>query len=194
MTLPLARLATVYSPRRLIAHPKRVRTSSTQSRLRPTQRGGHNLGSRYQQLESSVRSAAKKVALLEETIYASRSVEQHNPLPVTNESRVPREKIETLHGLVVPQEPIPPESDGELLTPSSTLILILKELVFRMLYVRVCRLRLRSLRGLSLGVQSLACFTSGTAEIHGDPTVGVASTNQVFADFSGCPTTVQHKS
>jgi len=114
MTLPLGRLATAYSPHRLIAPSKRVWTSSTQSRSKPPQRSGHNLGLRYQQLESSVRSAARKAALLEETIYASRSVEQRNSLPVPNESRLPREKIETFHGLVVPQEPIPPESDGEL--------------------------------------------------------------------------------
>ena len=100
------------------------------------------MGLRYQQLESSVRSAAKRVALLEETIYTSRSVEQHNSLPVSDESRVPREKVEIFHGLVVPQEPRPPESDGELLTPSFALSLILNGLVFRMLYVRMCRLRL----------------------------------------------------
>ena len=72
------------------------------------------MGLRYQQLESSVRSAAKKVALLEETIYASRSAELRDSIPDFSKSRVPREKIETFHGLVVPQEPIPPESDGEL--------------------------------------------------------------------------------
>ena len=152
MALPLGRFAMGYSPRRLPAHSRRTSTSSIQSRSRPTQRSGRNLGLRHQQLESSVRSAAKKVALLEETIYASRSVEQHNSLPVPNESRVPREKTETFHGLVVPQEPIPPESDGKLSTHSFTLSSVLKRLVFRMLYVRMCRLRLRSIRGLSLDI------------------------------------------
>ena len=193
MTLPLGRLATVCSPRRLTAHSKRVWTSSTQSRSRLTQRSGRNLGLRYQQLESSVRSTAGKIALLEETMNASRSVEQHNSLPVSNESWVPRKKMETFHGLVVPQEPTPPESDGEFFTPSFVLSLILKVSVFRMLHVRMCRLHLRPLRGLSLDVQSITRFTSGTAEIRGDPTVGVAFTSQVFADFSGHPTPVQHK-
>lgn len=100
------------------------------------------MGLRYQQLESSVRSTARRVALLEETIYASRLVEQHNRLPVSGESRVPREEIETFHGLVIPKEPEPPESDGELFTPSFILSLVLRGLVFRMLYVRMCRLRL----------------------------------------------------
>jgi len=54
-----------------------------------------------------------------------------------------------------------------------------------MLYVRVCGLRLRSLRGLSLDVQGVTCFASGAAELHGDPTVGVAITRQVFVEFSG---------
>ena len=55
------------------------------------------------------------------------------------------------HGLVVPKEPKPPESDGEFLTLSFILSLALR-LVFRMLHVGVCDLRLRCLRGLSLGI------------------------------------------
>ena len=72
--------------------------------------------------------------------------------------------------------------------------LILKGIAFRVLYVRVCGLRLRSLRGLSLGVQNVACFAPDAAEIHGDPATGVAPTNQVSADFFGRPATVRHKS
>ena len=48
--------------------------------------------------------------------YTSRLVEQHNSLSVTNESRAPHEKVEVFHGLVVPQEPRPPESDGGFFT------------------------------------------------------------------------------
>ena len=152
MTLPLGRLAMAYSPRRPPAHSRRASTSSTQSRLGPTQRGGRNLGLRYQQLESSVRSTARKVALLEEMTDTSRLVEQYNSLPVSRVSRASREEAEMFHGLVVPQEPKPPESDGEFFTPSSILSLILKGLVFRVLYVRMCRLRIRSIRGLSLDI------------------------------------------
>jgi len=152
------------------------------------------LGLRYQQLESSVRRTAKEGTLLEEAMNASRLVEQHNSLPVSDKYWIPREEMETFHGLVVPQEPRPPESDGELFLPLFIFSLILKGLVPRMLHVRMCHLRLRSLRGLSLDVQSVACFTSGAVEILREPTVGVASTDQVFADLSGRPTTVQHKS
>ena len=121
--------------------------SSTQLRSKPTPRTGRNLGLRYHQLESFVRSTIQKVALLEEATDAARSVEQHNSLSVSNESRAPREGVEMFHGLVVPQEPKPPESDGEFFAHS--FILILKGLVFRMLHVRMCNLRLRCLRGLS---------------------------------------------
>jgi len=145
MTLPLGRLSMTYSPHRLAAHSRRTSTSSTQSRSRPTQRGGRNLGLRYRQLESSVRTTARKAALLEEMTNISRSVEQHNALPVSSESQVSREELETFHGLVVPQEPKPPESDGEFFTPSPTLNSILNGLVIRVLHVRMCRLRLRSL-------------------------------------------------
>jgi len=145
MTLPLGRLAMAYSPHRLPAHSRRASTSSTQSRSRLTRGSGRNLSLRYQQLESSVRSTARKVALLEEMTDTSRSVEQHNSLPVSSESQVSREELEMFHGLVVPQEPKPPESDGEFFTPSSILNLILKGLVFRVLYVRMCCLCLRSL-------------------------------------------------
>ena len=182
-----------YSPRRLPAHSRRASTSSTQLRSKPTPRIGRNLGLRYHQLESSVRSTIQKVALLEEATDTARSVEQHNSLSVSNESRAPREGVEMFHGLVVPQEPKPPESDGEFFAHSFILILILKRLVFRMLHVRMCNLRLRCLRGLSLDVQSVACFVTDTAEIHGDPSVGMALTNWVFTGFSGRPTTAQHK-
>ena len=151
------------------------------------------MGLRYQQLESSIRNTAQKVVLLEEARDAFRSVKQHNPFSVSNESWTPREEAEVFHGLVVPQEPKPPESDGEFLTPSFILSLILKGLVSRMLYVWVRDLRLRCLRRFSLDVQSVACFASDAAEIHGDSTVGVALTNQVFVDFYGRPTAVQHK-
>lgn len=76
------------------------------------------MGLRYQQLESSVRSTARKAALLEETAKTSRLVEQHNFLSVSNEPRVPREEAEMFHGLIVPQEPKPPESDGEFFASS----------------------------------------------------------------------------
>ena len=99
------------------------------------------MGLRYQQLESSVRSTARKVALVEEMTGSSRLIEQHNSLSATNESRVPRE-AEIFHGLVIPQEPKPPESDGESLTISFALNLNLKCLVPRMLHVRMCNLRL----------------------------------------------------
>ena len=102
--------------------------SSTQLRSKPTPRTGRNLGLRYQQLESSVRSTIQKVALLEEATDTARSVEQHNSLSVSNESRAPREGVEMFHGLVVPQEPKPPESDGEFFAHSFILILILKRL------------------------------------------------------------------
>ena len=193
MTIPLGRLAMAYSPRRLPAHSRRASTSSTQLRSKPTPRAGRNLGLRYHQLESSVRSTIQKVALLEEATDTARSVEQYNSLSVSNESRAPREGMEMFHGLVVPQEPKPPESDGEFFAHSFILILILKRLVFRMLHVRMCNLRLRCLRGLSLDVQSVACFVTDTAEIHGDPSVGMALTNRVFTGFSGRPTTAQHK-
>lgn len=141
MTLPLGRLATAYSPHRPAAYSRRASTSSTQSRLRPPQRSGRNLGLRYQQLESFVRSATQKVALLEDATDTSRSVGQHNGISVPSESRVPREEVEMFHGLVVPKEPKPPESDGEFLTLSFILSLVLR-LVFRMLHVGVCDLRL----------------------------------------------------
>ena len=153
-------------------------------------RGGHNLGLRYQQLESSVRSTARKAALLEVTTGASRSVEQHNSLVFSDVCRTPREEIEMFHGLAVPKEPKPPESDGRFPERSFILSLILNGLVSRMLYVRVCGLRLRSLRGLSLDVQSVACFASDAAEVDEDPTVGVAFTRQVSVEFSDSATTV----
>lgn len=182
-----------HSPRRPPVHSRHASTSSTQSGLRPTQRNGRNLGLWYQQLESSVRSTARKVALLEEMRDTSRLVEQHNSLPVSRESQASREEAEIFHGLVVPQEPKPPESDGEFFMPLSILSLILKGLVFRVLYVRMCNLRLRSLRRHSLDVQSVTCFPSDATGIHENPTVRVAITHQVFTEYSGCPTTVQHK-
>ena len=142
MTLPLGRFAMARSPRRLPTHSRRA----------PTQRGGRNLGLRYQKLESSVRSTTRKVALLEEMTDSSRLVEQHNSLLVTSGPQVPYGKVEMFHGLVVPQEPKPPESDGEFFTVSFSLNLNLKGLVSRMLHVRMCHLRLRSLRGLSLDI------------------------------------------
>ncbi|KAF9652373.1 hypothetical protein BDM02DRAFT_2959503 [Thelephora ganbajun] len=111
MTLPLGRLAIAYSPHRLPAHSRRASISSTQSRSRPTQRGGRNLGLRYQQLESSIRNTVRKVALLEEMTDTSRLAKQRNSVTAHNESRVPRGEVETFRGLVVPQEPEPPESD-----------------------------------------------------------------------------------
>lgn len=128
------------------------------------------MGLRYQQLESTVRSIAKKVTLLEAT-NASCLVERCSPLSVSNESGIPREEVEKFHGLVVPQEPKPPESDGAIFTLSFILSLALKGIVFRMLYVRMCGLRLRSLRGFSLDVQNVARFASDAAGIHGDPTI-----------------------
>jgi hypothetical protein len=183
----------VYPPRRLPTSSRRTSTSSTQSRPGPTRRGGRNLSLRHQQLESSVRSTVRKVALLEEMIDSSRLVEQHDPLSATNESRDPCEKVGRFHGLVIPQEPKPPESDGESLTISFDLNLILKGLVPRMLYVRMRNLRLRPLRGRCLDIQSITCFTSDTTEIDGDSTVGVAFTRRVFTGFTGCSKTFQHK-
>jgi len=145
MALPLGRSAMASSPRRLPTHSRRASTSSTQSRPKPTQRGGRNLSLRYQQLESPVRSTARRVALLEITD-SSRLVKQRVYLPVANESQVLYEKVEIFHGLVVPQEPKPPEPDGEFPMVSFGLNLVLKGLVPRMLYVRMCHLRLRSLR------------------------------------------------
>lgn len=113
---------------RLPIHLRRASVSSAQSRPRLMQRGGRNLGLRYQQLESFVRSTTRKAALLE-TIDSSRLVEQHSSLSVINESRVLYEKVEMFHGLVVPQEPKPPESDGEFFTHSFALSLTLRRLV-----------------------------------------------------------------
>ncbi|KAF9788564.1 hypothetical protein BJ322DRAFT_1106545 [Thelephora terrestris] len=100
-----------YSPRRLPANPGRTSTSSPRSRPRPTERGGRNLGLRYQQLESAIRSAVRKGALLEETTDNSRLAGQRNSVSAYNESRAPHVEMETFHGLVVPKEPKPPESD-----------------------------------------------------------------------------------
>lgn len=185
MTVPLGRFAMAYSQHRIPTYSRRISTTSTQLR---------DLGLRYQQLESSVRSTARKAALLEEMTDTSRLVEQHSSLSFTNKSQVPREKVETFHGLVIPQEPKPPEPDGEFFMLSSILSLILKGLVARMLHVRMCGLRLRSLRGRSLDVQGVTFFTSDAAVLHGDPTVGMAFTRQVFVEFSGCRTTIQPKS
>lgn len=118
MTLTLGRSAVANLQRRLSTYSRRHSEAFTQQgpRLKPMQRGGRNLGLRYQQLESSVRSTARKVALLDEMTGASCLVEQRNFLPVADESQTPREKVEMFHGLVVPREPKPPESDGEFFT------------------------------------------------------------------------------
>ena len=193
MAFPLGRPAITCPPRRLPTYSRRASTSSTQSRLKPTQRGGRNLSLRYQQLESPVRSTARKVALLE-MANSSPLVRQRVPLPVASKSQLPCEKVEIFHGLVVPQEPKPPEPDGEFPMVSFGLNMVLKCLVTRMLYVRMCHLRLRSLRGLSLGIQHVTCFTSDATEIDGDPAVRVAFTHQVFTEFSGRSTTIKSKS
>jgi hypothetical protein len=144
MIHPLCRFVTTYSPRRPSTQPRCASVSPTRSRARQTQRGGRNLGLRYQQLESSVRSNARKVALLGEMADGSRLIEQHHSPSAASESRTPGEKVETFHGLVIPQEPKPPESDGELFTLLSALSLILglMGLAPRMLHVRMCCLRL----------------------------------------------------
>ena len=144
MTHPLYRFVATYSPRRPPTHSRLASASPTRSRPRQTQRGGRNLSLRYQQLEFSVRSSTRKVALLEEMTDISRSVEQHHSLLAADEIRTPREKVEMFHELVIPQEPKPPESDGEFFTLSSTLssMLKLEGLAPRVLYVRMCCLRL----------------------------------------------------
>jgi hypothetical protein len=174
MTLSLGRLVMGRSPSRLPAGTRNTSMSSNWSRPRPSGRGGRNLGSRYQQLEFSLRSAAGEATLLAEMTETSRLVEQHNSPPVRNGFEVPRED-EMFHGLVVPQEPKPPESDGEF-PPPLHLGLDNEGVALRMLYVGMCGLHLRSLRGLSLHIPSVPCFTSSAVEIHGSPTVGVAST------------------
>jgi len=125
MTIPLGRFVMAYPQNRISTYSRRVAAASTQPRLIPMQGGGRNLGSRFQQLESSVRSTARKVALLDEMADTSRLVEQHDSLSFTNKSRAPRENVEMFHGLAVPREPKSPESDGESLGLSFTLSLIL---------------------------------------------------------------------
>ena len=193
MAFPLGRSATTCPPHRLPTHSRRTSTSSTQSRLKPTQRGGRNLSLRYQQLESPVRSIARKVAFLERAD-SSRLFKQRVPLPVASKSQLSCEKVEIFHGLVVPQEPKPPEPDGESPMVTFGLNMVLKCLVTRMLYVRMCHLRLRSLRGLSFDIRRVTCFTSDATEIDGDSAVGVAFTHQVFTKFSGRSTAFQPKS
>lgn len=98
------------------------------------------MGSRYQQLESSIRSAAQKATLLAEMSGTSSLVEQYDSVPVHNGFGVPRED-ETFHGLVVPQEPKPPESDGEF-PPPLYLELDNEGIALRVLYVGMCSLHL----------------------------------------------------
>ena len=142
MTLSLCRSAMVYSPRRLPANPRCASTTFPQSRPRSTEKGGRNLGLRHQRLESAIRSAVRKAALLEEITDTSRLVVQHNSVPAYNKSRAPHEEMEMFYGLVVPKEPKPPESDGELFALLRLgLGLMTRGLVFRMLYVRMRDLR-----------------------------------------------------
>ena len=103
------------------------------------QRSSHNLTLRYQRLGTSICSNVRKVALLAGVTDSSRL-----SLSAANESQTPREKVDIFHGLVIPQELKPPESDGEFFTLSSTLSLVLrsKRLAPRVLYVRMCCLRL----------------------------------------------------
>lgn len=144
MTHPLCRSVTAYSPRRPPTHSRYASMYPTRSRPRQMQRGGRNLGLRYQQLECSARSNARKVALLGEMADSSRLVGQHHSRSAANEPRTLREKVEMFHGLVIPQKPKPPEPDGEFFKLSYTLSLMLrsKGLALRVLYVWMRRLRL----------------------------------------------------
>lgn len=164
MTLPaLGRFVTTYPPPRFPAHPRRASTSSTQPGPRPAKRGGRNLGLRYQQLDASIRNTVKNAT------DSSRSTEEVNPVLVQIKSRVPREGVEMFRGLVIPKEPEPPESDG--VCSSRCIVLGLVMILFRMLHVWMRGLRLRSLRGLSPDVQSVACLTPNKVEIHGNPAI-----------------------
>ena len=78
------------------------------------------MGLRYQWLESSVRSTAREVAILEEATDSSRSFDQRGSLFISNGFRVPREKVEVFHGLDIPREPKPPEPDGTFFTPRTS--------------------------------------------------------------------------
>ena len=137
MTHSLCRFVMAYSPRRSPAHSRYP--SAFPTRSRPRQRSGRNLSLRYQQLETFVRSYAQKVALLAEVTDSSRL-----SLSAANESWIRRERAEMFHGLVIHQEPKPPESDGEFFTFPSTLSLVLrlKGLPPRVSYVRMRCLRL----------------------------------------------------
>ena len=113
MTLLPGRLARVHSPCRIFARLRHASMMSTRSGPRPTRRGGRNLGSRYQWLESSIRTAARQAALLKEMADTSHLLERRNSAPARG-SRASSEGMEVFHGLVIPEEPKPPESDGEL--------------------------------------------------------------------------------
>ena len=164
--------------------------SPTQPKPGPTRRGGRNLGLRFQQLEYSLRSTTREAALLADS---SRLVEGQDPVLAHNKSRVPRERVEIFHGLVVPKEPTPPEPDGQFFFLFRLEFDADDGSCFRMLHVRVFDLRLRSLRGFSLDIQNVGRFASNGIEIHGNPGVGVAFTHKVFAEFSGHQQTVQHQ-
>jgi hypothetical protein len=193
MTISLCRFVVPYSPPRPPAHPRFASIPSTQSIPRPAQRVGRNLGLRYQQLESSIRDTTRMAALVEGITDTSGSVEKQHSVLVHKKSGVLiPEEMEMFHGLAVPKEPKPPEPDGAFFR-YFILSLMLRGLVFRMLHVRMCGLCLRSLRRLSVDIQSVACFISDAVDIHGNPRIGVDFTHQVFVDFSGHQQAVQHK-
>jgi len=127
MTLLLGRLTRARSPCRTFARLRHTSTTSTRSGPKPTRRGGRNLGSRYQWLESSIRSAARQAALLEEMADTSHLLNWRNPAPARG-SRASPKGLEVFHELVIPKEPNPPESDGELFC-FFILGLIIKDLV-----------------------------------------------------------------
>ena len=62
--------------------------------------------------------------------------------------------------VLFPKEPTPPEFNGELF------LLVPRGLMFRMLHVWMCNIRLRSLRNFSLGLQTAGRFFSNPVKIY----------------------------
>jgi hypothetical protein len=98
-------------------------------------RGGQNLSERHTRLESMLRGKISMTQHIETMPKSPTKVQEAD----TTQGTLKKRPVPTFHGFIIPEEPIPPGPDGINRTLSN-ISNTKRNILYRMLYVRMCRM------------------------------------------------------